>query len=128
MDNNYVYAEDYGDLISQITNSDLVFFRREGNYSGDYFIVTSIDDIYFFYRGYFGSCSGCDFLESEDVFLSDEEFKEVGKTIRYKIPYKIALEYTNQSKPCYIIPKILLKNKEELNNFIEIFIKTNQYD
>ena len=107
----YIYVNDYGDMLAQVNDMELVDFRESGDYQGVYYAVlkAEAEDIdyevktperLFYYFGSYGSCSGCDWLESEAEWNMDD--KESNK--RYKIEYKEALKYAQQSRPVFIVP------------------------
>lgn len=71
----------YGDAISKGKGLELVFYKTYGSYQGDWIIVAKNDTEYFIFKGYYGSCSGCDELENFedyrcDNFWTDEKLKE----------------------------------------------------
>lgn len=87
-----IKVENYGDMLAQINNMELIEYREEGSYQGDYLAVLKDDNRLFYYFGEFGSCSGCDWIE-------DNEDWETGT-----IDYTKALEYCQQSPAQYIVP------------------------
>ena len=106
----YIYVDNYGDMLAQVNNMELVDFRESGDYQGAYYAVLKAEaeeeyevetpDRLFYYFGSYGSCSGCDWLESEAEWNTD--YGESDK--RYKIGYKDALKYAQQSSPVFIVP------------------------
>ncbi len=44
-----------------------VYFRQFGSYQGEWILVSHASGIYFIYKDYYGSCSGCDALQSENI-------------------------------------------------------------
>lgn len=106
----YIYVDNYGDMLAQVNGMELVDFRESGDYQGAYYAVLKAEaeedyevdkpERLFYYFGSYGSCSGCDWLESEAEWNTDDE--ESNK--RYKIEYKEALKYAQQSRPVFIVP------------------------
>lgn len=106
----YIFVKNYGDMLAQINGMELVEFREDGGYQGEYCAVLkaeATDDYYgehaperlYYFFGNYGSCSGCDWLQSEGEWVYDDADDE-----RYKVEYKTALEFAQQSKPTYIVP------------------------
>ena len=58
-------VNNYGEVLSKGMNMNLVSYKTYGDYQGDYIAVLQKENIFFIYKGYFGSCSGCDWLERE---------------------------------------------------------------
>lgn len=56
-------VNNYGDIISFITNKPLIAYVEFGSYQGDYVTVVDDGDDVLLYKGYYGSCSGCDWIE-----------------------------------------------------------------
>lgn len=106
----YIFVESYGDLLAQINGMELVEFCEDGGYQGEYCAIlkAEADDIYegnaperlYYFFGNYGSCSGCDWLQSEGEGVYDDK----DGTYKYKVEYKAALEFAQQSKPTYIVP------------------------
>ena len=107
----YIFVGSYGDLLAQINGMELVEFHEDGGYQGEYCAVLKAEaaDGYFgehaperlyYFFGHYGSCSGCDWLESEGEVVHDDK----DGTYKYKVEYKTALEFAQQSKPTYIVP------------------------
>lgn len=88
-------VEDYGDMLAKVFNADLVAYQRYGSYQGTYLAVLDENGTYKFYVDYYGSCSGCDWLESEKDWDTGE------------VDYKDALEYCQKVKLKYAMPKEL---------------------
>lgn len=102
-------VENYGDMLAQINQLELVYYKETGDYSGEYLAILADKERMFVYQGYFGSCSGCDWLEDN----------QVGYDRPYKIKYKDAVGFADH-KPLYIIPykdtKFWLKEVLKLTN------------
>lgn len=93
-----IKVENYGDMLAQINNMELIDFYERGSYSGEYLAIMADDDRIFFFQDEYGSCSGCDWLEDETL-----EYGGVDKP--YVVKYKAALDYCGGIEPKYIIPK-----------------------
>lgn len=113
----HLYVDNYGELLAQVNDMKLVSFKTEDSYQGEYCAVLTDGERLFYYVDYYGSCSGCDWLEDESDYESNEEGK------RYKILYKNALDYCGGIKPKYIVPKSLplkIKTKGKYYNGFDI--------
>lgn len=103
-----VKVKDYGDILALKCDGEKLFYSlKGGSYEGDYVAVikaqTEISwrddkvDQYYVFIGRYGSCSGCDWLESEgDVNWDNDGYG-------YMVDAKKALEYAQQSTPLYIL-------------------------
>lgn len=106
----YIFVENYGDLLAQINGMELVEFHEDGGYQGEYCAIlkAEADNLYegnaperlYYFFGSYGSCSGCDWLQSEGEGVYDDK----DGTYKYRVEYKAALEFAQQSKPTYIVP------------------------
>lgn len=115
MENQHLFVDNYGELLAQVNDMELVSFETDNGYQGDYCAVLTDGERLFYYVDSYGSCSGCDWLEDEDGYSSDEKY---GKY--YKVKYKNALDYCGGIKPKYIVPKdtpLKVINKGEYNGF-----------
>ncbi len=88
-----INVSNYGEVLAQVNNLDLVSFEEDGGYQGNYCAVLSDDERLFYYVDSYGSCSGCDWLEDARIDGTDE------------IPYKEALDYCQDLKPKFVVPK-----------------------
>ena len=88
-------VDNYGGMLAKVFNADLVDYQEYGSYQGQYLAVLEEDGIYKFYMDFYGSCSGCDWLEAERDWETGE------------VEYKDALEYCQQVKMRYAMPKKL---------------------
>jgi hypothetical protein len=93
--NTKIAVEGYGDMLSKIKDMELVEYQESGHYQGDYVAVLRDRKDLCFYFGYYGSCSGCDWLEAEKDWSTNE------------VDYTAALEYCNQAQLKYRIPELL---------------------
>lgn len=100
-----VKVDDYGDILALKYDGEKVYYSTEGgSYQGEYVAVVKclkeigygddkLEQYYVFVDSY-GSCSGCDWLESEQDYDNNE------------VDAAKALEYAEQSKPLYILPEL----------------------
>ncbi len=75
----------YGELIAYAVDGFLWSYKEYGSYQGDYVaIVEKIDNNILIYKGNYGSCGGCDFLQgqSDENGLSEESIIEYMKDLR----------------------------------------------
>ena len=91
-------VDDYGEMLALVNDTTLIYYKETGSYQGEYTAICADKDRMYIYQGSFGSCSGCDWLEDEDIYDSSNNIK------RYKVNYKNALDYCQQSSPLYIVP------------------------
>lgn len=98
---NRLKVENYGDMLAKLRDMQLVFYECMGSYQGSYLAVLldepdKYDDTltkrFFLYKGNYGSCSGCDWLEAERNWSDDT------------VDYKEANEFCSQMKPVFILP------------------------
>src|SRR6185295_14205504 len=68
-------AEDYGDLIAHVIDGYCWSYKEYGSYQGDYIAIIEKQGKILIYKGYYGSCSGCDWFESnmENFDCEDED-------------------------------------------------------
>jgi len=66
-------VKDYGDMLGKVQGKPCIVFECFGSYSGDWVAVLDSGRNIELWKGYYGSCSGCDFLEAEkDTWQSEE--------------------------------------------------------
>ncbi len=106
MTQNKIKANNYGDLLAQVLNMELLDFQTYGSYQGHYLAVLKEDERVHFYIGYYGSCSGCDWLEAEIDYADGT------------IDYKEALDYCNSQSPARFILPIGLLNDEMTRKYL----------
>lgn len=98
--NSKIKVESYGDLLAKVKGLELVSYDEDGGYQGEYMAVLKDDNRLFYYTGYYGSCSGCDFLEDvRDWNTGEVEYKEAlgyceQVTLKYIVPISQPLEFT----------------------------------
>lgn len=73
----------YGEVISKGNNQEEIFYKEYGDCQGDWILITKDKNNFYIYKGYYGSCPGCDHLEDfegyEDNFWTEEKYKEFCK-------------------------------------------------
>ena len=106
-------ALDYGELAEWYLKKKLLAYVEFGSYQGEYIVVIDDGDDVLLYKGYYGSCSGCDWLEAERDWVTDEIKDDVAK------------EFCQQefSHPFAAIPKETIK-RVDANTFIS-FLPAN---
>lgn len=111
-------VENYGDMLSKVKRLPCVAYVTFGSYQGEWVAALDTGDFIELWKGYYGSCSGCDFIEG----AIDYKTKEIDD-------YK-AQEYFKENRPFIQIPKNLIKDMT-LEQFKEIFpanIRNDIYD
>ena len=78
------YFQDYT-IVALVKKQEVVFFERFGMYQGDWLCVAKDKNNYYFYKGWYGSCVGCDPLE-------DIKFKIEKKNLKTAIKFVKELE------------------------------------
>jgi hypothetical protein len=64
----------YEDLVKdRHPNVDWFFEEYEGSYQGDFYMLGKSDGKYYFFTISYGSCSGCDWLDSIETYDKLEE-------------------------------------------------------
>jgi hypothetical protein len=109
-------ADDYGDVLAFVNTLELVSFEDDGGYQGTYMAILTDGERLFYYFGYYGSCSGCDWLEDVRDWKTGE------------VDYKEAVNYCADMKPKFIVPKdkpLNVKINDEHSGFTVDGIKIN---
>jgi len=96
-----IRVENYGDMFAKVLQMDLIVYREYGSYSGSWIAVLKDEDRIFFYKDYYGSCSGCDWLEAEKDYETDE------------VDAKSAIQFVGDVKASYIFPISIAKSLSE---------------
>jgi len=109
----HLFVDNYGEMLAQVNDMELISFKEDGGYQGDYVAVLLDKDRLFYFMDSYGSCSSCDWLEDKGSKATFETDNEKGKK-RYAVLYKDALEFCGELKPKYIVPKS--KPLEVVNN------------
>lgn len=112
---NYVFCNNYGEMLAQLKSGELIEYREIGKYQGTYIAFIRTEKCVEVFIGEFGSCSGCDWLESEghgryDVEIREnEQIKEADiKNHHHFVPIQKAIDFCSQSVPRYIVPESML--------------------
>jgi hypothetical protein len=73
-------------IVAEARNQQVLWFRRFGSYSGEWLLLSkgtsAEDNLYYLYKDYYGSCSGCDDIEAtfdydeDDLPLDDPKIQE----------------------------------------------------
>ncbi|MGH7974806.1 MAG: hypothetical protein ACREBR_04725 [bacterium] len=79
----------YGELIAYATDGYLWSFKMYGSYQGDYIAIIEKDHKILIYKGYYGSCSSCDWLGDKQ---HSEEFNDESIQEHVKNEVEIFLE------------------------------------
>jgi hypothetical protein len=53
------------EIIAWANSQETIYYHEFGSYQGEWLLVSKDDDNYFIYKGYYGSCSGCDPFQAE---------------------------------------------------------------
>lgn len=78
-----IMINNYGELIAKSIKGTLWSYQEYGSYQGDYIAVLYKDSSLYIYKGSYGSCSGCDFLQSYDEeTLTNEVIKDYMKDVQ----------------------------------------------
>jgi len=105
-----IKVENYGDMLAQINDLELVSFETDNGYQGEYLAVCKDKAKLYYFNDYYGSCSGCDWLEDKGDYSNGG----------YEVDYKEALEYCGGIKPKFIVPlnkPLEVKNLGEYSGF-----------
>lgn len=94
-------VSDYGDMFAKVLNMDLIHYSEYGGYSGSWIGILKDEDRVFFYLDYYGSCSGCDWLEAERDWETEE------------VDAKEAIQYVGDIKPMLILPIFMIKRLKD---------------
>lgn len=90
-------VQNYGEMLAIVKNKPLLKYKTFGSYQGDYIAVLGGEESVEIYKGSYGSCSGCDWLEGEKDWESNEVSDEK------------ASDYCKDDKPFLILPKEVIK-------------------
>ena len=117
-------VENYGDMLAQVKGKELVSFTMFGDYQGEWFGVLKNEGELEFWRGYYGSCSGCDFLEAEGEFSWEDDFNG------HFITRKSAEEYFKEETPFLVAEEnvIMKASIEELRTLLPKKVLDDAWD
>jgi len=90
-------VEDYGDMLSKVTGLKLIAYHCFGSYQGDWIAALENGDSIELWKGYYGSCSSCDWLEAKVEYDADYESRSVSDAD--------AKSYFKEDRPFAVIPK-----------------------
>ncbi len=65
-------VKDYGDMLAQVKGKKCIAFVYFGSYQGEWVAALDGGNNIELWKGYYGSCSGCDWLEAEKNWETDE--------------------------------------------------------
>lgn len=115
----------YGEFLTRILNGILISYKEYGTYQGDYIAIIEKDHDWLIYKGGYGSCSGCDFLEGtrlyseEDYGKFDEYSDEADAWLKTcEILPAVKEEYLNEHPPFLVLPKSQVP--DSLEDFISL--------
>lgn len=74
MSTTETFPGDRYEIVAWARDQRTLYYRMFGSYQGEWLLLARDAAQYFLYKGSYGSCSGCDAFESED--LGDETTKE----------------------------------------------------
>ena len=100
--------DNYGELLEYATGKKCLVYEEFGSYQGDYIAILQSEEGIEIWKGYYGSCSGCDWLEATKNW-------ETGTVSREE-----ALAYLKDTKPFSIEKKkkiSILVNSEDIKGF-----------
>lgn len=117
---NKIKVENYGDLLSKAFGFPCVAYVLFGSYQGEWVAALDKGETIELWKGYYGSCSGCDALEYHEYEMTEEEIKNYFKEDRpfLEIPKSIIKEMTleqfNEIFPANVRNDIYEYNEEEM--------------
>ena len=93
-------------IIAQARGEKVLFYKEAGTYSGDWVMLSYKDGLYYFYKDYYGSCSGCDNLLSVEP-SNIEDAKKFAEDYRPFIAIRedIAAELSQHNELITVLPK-----------------------
>lgn len=92
----------YGELLAKAVNGILWSYGTYGSYSGDYIAIIEKGNELQIYKGVYGSCSGCDWLEGAGDYVEADNEDEDSKRV---ISQKEIDDYVENNPPFLVIPK-----------------------
>lgn len=60
------------DIVALARGQKVLFYRQFGSYQGEWLILARDNENYYVYKDCFGSCSGCDAIQAEFYFDTDD--------------------------------------------------------
>lgn len=63
-------------VVAEARGHKILWFRRFGSYQGEWLMLSRDDNLYYLWRGWYGSCSGCDSLAASrlDSWRDDHQW------------------------------------------------------
>ena len=112
---------DYGTFLEKALDGILISYKQYGSYQGDYVAIIEKEHDWLIFKGNYGSCSGCDWLESTQLYsdednqkLEDADYDAVDTLeLTFKIKPEVVKEYLDENKPFLVIPKSQLPDTLE---------------
>lgn len=101
------------DIVALARDQKVVFYQEFGSYQGEWLCVSKDEKNYYIYKGYYGSCSGCDSLQGEEINTKEDAIKFIGH---------------EGYNPFLIIPTTTMKNSVKSDEFQTIFPKNIRED
>lgn len=111
-------VSNYGEMLEKAKGGKCISFVEFGSYQGEWVAVIERDENVELWKGSYGSCSGCDWLEAEQDYSTGEVSDEK------------ASEYFKEDHPFVVIPKETMRGME-LETFQEVIpanIRSDIYD
>lgn len=134
MNEKRLKAENYGKLLAELKGRKLISYNEFGSYQGDWIACLENGDSIELWKGGYGSCSGCDWIQAvyswddetvsleqaEEYFKDDRPFIEISTDLVKKLSLKefeSLLPKNTRSDIWNFDPKELLRSiKEGLNS------------
>lgn len=110
----------YGELLAKGLDLELLEYQTYGSYQGDYIAVLKGADNIYLFKGSYGSCSGCDWLESNSKWTDGGLEIEEGDV----------KTYCSGEKPFLTIPKDKIETVLAMEDISQLFPANtrNSYD
>ena len=72
----------YCSILPAIFEEEIIYYEEFDQYQGEWVLITKASNEVKIYQDYYGSCSGCDFLEDYKVEMRNGGGEEYGKHFR----------------------------------------------
>lgn len=118
--------ENYGEIIAHFTKKKLLAYVEFGSYQGEYITVIDDGDNVLLYKGYYGSCSGCDWLqnEGETDWTSEKTLYEVSEE-KLKEYFEKEAGHSFASIPKETIKRV---DSDTFTSFLPANVRSEIYD
>jgi hypothetical protein len=83
------------DIVAWARGHETVLYEEFGSFSGEWLLVSFKDDLYYIWKGYYGSCSGCDSYEAEMSYDREKITRE--KALDFAKDYDHFLEVPRET-------------------------------